>query len=98
MEGQFIRAFISHGKALIVEHEDSSKTLELEAYMLTTAGTQVLGLGSFEPDVEYMRLIGKGFVTKGFSVKLADWRELSETEGKYSNAQELLGEAPVGEA
>ena len=76
VEDKFIRALVSHSKALIVEHEDASKTLEFEIYMLTAVGRQVLGLGSFEPDIEYLRLVGKEFAKKGFSVKLADWRDV----------------------
>jgi hypothetical protein len=98
VEGKFVRALVSHGKALIVEHEDPSKTLEFEIYMLTEVGRQVLGLGSFEPDAEYLRLVGKEFVKKGFSVKLADWRQVSETKGQYFNAEELPGDAPAAEA
>lgn len=98
VEGKFILALISHSKALIVEDEDASKTLEFEIYMLTAVGRQVLGLGTFEPDIEYLRLIGKDFANKGFSVKLADWRDVSDTQGQYFNAQELLSDAPPAAA
>jgi hypothetical protein len=98
VEGRFVRAFVSHGKALIVEHEDSAKALTLEIYMLTEVGRQVLGLGSFEPDVEYLRLVGKDILQKGFSVKLADWRDVSEGQGEYFNAQEIVADAPGAEA
>ncbi len=90
VEGKFVRAFVSHNKALIVEHDDPTKTLEFEVYILTAVGRQILGLGSFDPDVEYMRLIGKEFMRKGFVVKLADWREVSETKGQYFNVQEIV--------
>ena len=98
VEGKFIKALVSHSKALIVEHEDASKTLEFAVYMLTAIGRQVLGLGSFEPDMEYLRLVGKEFAKNGFSVKLADWQDVSDTQGQYFNAQEIPGEAPSVEA
>lgn len=98
VEEKLVRAFVSHRKALIVEHDDPSKSLEFQIYMLTEVGRQVLGLGSFEPDVEYIQLIGKEFVKKGFSVKLADWREVSETQGEYFNSQEVLDDALAAEA
>ena len=94
VEGKFIRALVSHSKALIMEHEEASKTLEFNVYVLTAVGRQVLGLGSFEPDIEYLRLVGKDFAKKGFSVKLADWRDVSDTQGQYFNAQEIPGDAP----
>lgn len=98
VNGKFVRAFVSHSKALVVEHDDPSQNLEFQIYMLTEVGRQVLGLGSFEPDVEYMRLIGKEFVKKGFSVKLADWREVSEMQGQYFNSQDVLDDAPAADA
>lgn len=84
---KFLRGFISHDKILILEHEDASKAVELEVYLITAVGKQVLELGSFEPDVEYLRLIGSEFVSKGFSVKLADWKVASDGSGRYYNAQ-----------
>ncbi|WP_213875682.1 DUF2806 domain-containing protein [Pseudomonas sp. dw_358] len=86
---KFHRALISHNKALILEHNDASKTVALEIYMLTAVGRQILELGSFEPDAEYLRLIGKEFLKNGFTVRLADWQNLTNTQGLYFNAQEI---------
>ncbi|SFE12981.1 DUF2806 domain-containing protein [Paracidovorax konjaci] len=98
VEGKFIRALVSHSKALVVEHEDASKTLDFDIYTLTAVGRQVLELGSFEPDIEYLRLVGKEFAKNGFSVKLADWQNLSETQGNYFNGIEIPGDDPPSEA
>lgn len=97
-KGKFLKAFVSHNKVLVVEHNDPTKTLRFGCYMLTAVGRQILGLGSFEPDVEYMRLIGKEFMKEGFTVKLADWREVSEAHGQYYNVQEVVAEAPATDA
>ncbi len=97
VDGKFFRVLASHSKALIVTHEDPFKTLEFDIYMLTGVGRQILSLGSFDPDIEYMRLIGKEFVAKGFTVYLADWHEISETKGRYSNGQEIFGDVPAAE-
>lgn len=83
--GRFVKALISNGKALIVKHDDPEKTLELEVYLLTEVGLQILGLGSFEPDLEYLKLVGKQIAAQGFSVQLCDWRQISENEGQYFN-------------
>ena len=93
VKDKFIQALVSHDKVLIVEHEDPSKTLEFDIYMLTSVGRQVLGLGSFEPDIEYLHLIGKDFINKKFSVKMADWQGISDTQGQYFNEQEILDDA-----
>jgi hypothetical protein len=87
--GKYIKPLISHNKALIVEHEDEKKVLTLEVYNLTQVGIQILSLGSFEPDLEYLRAVGKGIATKGFKVSLCDWRQVSENMGNYSNPEQI---------
>jgi Protein of unknown function (DUF2806) len=87
--GKFLRVLRSHGKVLVVENEDASKKLELEVYLLTSVGAQLLALGSFSPDLEYMRQIGRAIVAQGFEVLLADWRQVSERGGEYFNQSGL---------
>lgn len=87
--GTYIKALVSHRKALIVEHADEAKVLNLEVYTLTMVGTQVLGLGSFNADLDYLRAVGNGIAAQGFSVQLCDWLQVSESEGHYSNAERL---------
>lgn len=87
IQGKFTKALVSNGKALIIEHEDATKVLKLEVYLLTEVGAQLLGLGSFEPDLTYLRLVGKQIAGQGFSVKLCDWLQISENEGQFFNAE-----------
>lgn len=89
VEGKFLCALRSNGKALIVEHEDPSKVLQFEVYLLTEVGSQILTLGSFEPDLDYLRLVGKKIASQGFNVHLCDWVEVSETEGRYLNEERV---------
>jgi len=89
LKDRFLRGFISHGKILILEHEDPHKTVDFEIYVLTAVGEQLLELGSFEPDLEYLRLVGREFAGKGFTVKLADWVSTSDTSGRFYNAQDI---------
>lgn len=91
MDEKFLLALNSHSKALLVEHGDASKILELEVYKLTPIGKQVLGLGAFEPDIEYLQRVGEEITRKGFSVKLTDWQNVSDTEGLCFNMNELSG-------
>jgi hypothetical protein len=86
---RFVRPLISNRKALLVEHADRSKKLVLNIYKLTEVAIQIMSLGAFEADDEYLRAIGKGLVGQGFSVKLGDWKQISETEGRYENAVPL---------
>lgn len=86
---KFIRALLSNGKALIIEAEDTTKVLQFEVYTLTEVGTQLLGLGTFEPDLDYLRLVGKQMVAQGFTVQLCDWQQTSENMGRYFNPESI---------
>ena len=86
---KFLLALRSHGKALLVENDDATKELSLAAYLLTGVGAQLLGLGSFEPDIEYLRLIGKEITAKGFTVQLVDWKPISEKQIRYFNPEKI---------
>jgi len=89
---QFLFGLRSNGKVLVVEHDDPTKVLILDVYPVTTIGKQLLGLGNFQPNLEYLRLVGKEFVKQGFTVNLADWVQLTESEGKYFNAEKIADE------
>jgi hypothetical protein len=98
VEGRFRSVFVSHNKALVVEHEDAAKTLDLEVYLLTDVGKQVLALGAFLADTDYMTLVAKEIIRKGFAVKLADWVPISETRGRFVNPQPVQMDGSGGEA
>jgi len=87
---KFICPLRSNGKVLIIEHADATKTLQLEVYLLTEIGQQILGLGTFEADLEYLNLVGKHIITLGFTVNLCDWRQVSENEGEYYNEVRIV--------
>lgn len=91
MPDKFLCALRSNGKVLLIEHEDPTKILKLEVYLLTTVGAQLLGLGNFEPDIDYLRMTGKQIAAQGFKVQLADWVQISENEGQYSNEENIDG-------
>ena len=89
---RFVRVLRSNGKALLVDDEQPDKTIALDAYPLTTIGIQLLGLGSFAPDVDYLRLIGTQIKNQGFTVALAEWQQTTESEGRFSNPQRIDNE------
>ena len=88
---EFVSHFISHDRILLVKHEEASKELEFQVYLLTSLGKQVLRLGSFAAHETYLRGLGKYIRTKGFEVEIASWIQLNETRGRYYNAQQLDG-------
>lgn len=60
----------SHNLAIGARHTDPNVGLELPAYIVTSLGKQLATLGSFESNVEYLRLIGRKIKEKGFSVEI----------------------------
>ena len=58
----------SHDRALLVTHEDASKTLRLRSYGLTSLGQQICELGSFESHEIYLRNMGQVICKQGFNV------------------------------
>lgn len=84
--GRYLKALISHDRVLVVEDVDASKVLKSEIYRLTEVGRQVLSLGSFDPDVNYLRAVGKAIAAQGFQVHIAHWKQETETQGRYFNA------------
>ena len=89
LPGKYIRALRSHKMVLIVEHEDPTRKLSIQVYLLTAIGVQVLGLGTFAPDVDYLREVGKAIVSQGYTVHLAEWQQISENEGRYFNGTRI---------
>lgn len=71
-QSKYVKAFISHGKALIVKHEDPKKELTLPVYLLTTTGKQLLKIGTFSPNIAFLEHIGLAIQKEGFSTLLGD--------------------------
>jgi hypothetical protein len=88
---RFQRPLLSNGKVLVVEHGDPKKNLEVGVYPLTTLAKQLLSLGSFHPNLDYLRLAAKEIVKKGFTVQLADWVQVTESMGRYFNPEKIDG-------
>ncbi len=86
---RFVRVLRSNGKCLVVEHDDQNKQLSLPVYKLTAVCRQLLSLGSFEPNLDYLRLAGKEIVKQGFTVRLATWVQLTEDKGRYDNPEAI---------
>jgi hypothetical protein len=77
---RFDYCFCSHGRVLVVNHEDPIRTLSLNLYKLTEVGRQTLRLGTFAPHEEYLRKVGTEIKQKGFNVVLGSYCEVSEDE------------------
>ena len=85
----FSRGLFAYNKVLAVTHEDASRTFELRAYKVTAIGEQILGIGRFEPNEEYLRRVGEQIKSQGFKVSLAKCRKITETKYYCFDSEEI---------
>ncbi len=86
----FVNALLSHGRALIVTHPQKDRIARLPAYQVTRLGREVLQLGTFEPHLEYLRMVGSMIKQDGFDVLLTTYTRLTENSIHYSTSGERL--------
>ncbi|WP_322617025.1 DUF2806 domain-containing protein [Pseudomonas sp. BIC9C] len=86
---EWLALIISNGKCLIVNHSDKKVNLRISAYAITKLGMQLLSLGSFKPNLDYLEAMGKSFIGSGFKVKVADVAEATPEYTSWVNAVDL---------
>lgn len=86
---KFVKPLCSHGRVLVVTHDDPKKEFKVQAYMVTTIGKQVLRLGKFAPHERYLRAVGEELKKAGATVAIADYRDIDENQIQISNATQL---------
>lgn len=59
---KYVKLLMSHGKGLLIEHEDTNKRLHMEIFSITNLGKQVLGLGKFSPNDGYLIEVGRTII------------------------------------
>lgn len=88
-QDRFFNVITNRNKVLLVESDDQHKTLSLGCYKISRIGTEILSLGDFEADEDYMKNLGQHIKTQGFNVKIALWTQTSNESGRYFHAQDL---------
>ncbi|WP_448217237.1 DUF2806 domain-containing protein [Endozoicomonas sp. 2B-B] len=86
---KYINSLINRSIILLIEHDDPAKKMVLDCYQVSRIGVELLSLGDFKADRQYMEEIGNKIKSQGFNVKLGDWMQTSATHGQYFNAIEL---------
>jgi hypothetical protein len=86
---RFLKVLLCHGRGLLLEHDDATKTLDLGAYVVTTLGRQVIKLGKFIPNEDYLLAVGSKIQKSGFKVSLVDYSDIGNGMIRYSNAHEM---------
>lgn len=76
-QGDFIKVLRGNGKAVVVRHEDAEKELKIPAYLLTPIGAEILSLGSFTAEPDYLAATAKWIADQGFRVQVGDWTQLT---------------------
>lgn len=85
----YIKVFLCHGRGLLIEHDDVSKKVTLGCDMVTNLGMQVIKLGKFVPNENYLTAVGRRIQKLDFKVSLIDYLDLGNGLVRYSNAQEI---------
>jgi hypothetical protein len=89
----FKRFLLARNRLLLITHPDPKKTVKLQVYQVTSIGAQVLKLGNYETNVDYLKQIGKKICADGFDVTLASFRWVDESRFEYSDELRLC--API---
>jgi hypothetical protein len=86
---KFSTALVNRNQILLIEAEDPNKKLTLGCYQISQIGAEVLSLGDFNANENYMRELGDAIKKKGFEVKIALWVQTHADYGKYFNAKPI---------
>jgi hypothetical protein len=69
--GQRMRMLLrSHELGLGLEAQESTTSIEVPAYVVTSLGQQLARLGSFQADLPYLDAVGLHIKSKGFNVQI----------------------------
>ncbi|QIL91392.1 DUF2806 domain-containing protein [Microbulbifer sp. SH-1] len=89
-EDRFFRPLVAANKALLVEHENASKVLKSEVYLLTQVGLEILKIASFHVDEGYLMSVAQDFVKQGYTVTVGDWVQETADRGSILNPQKVM--------
>lgn len=77
----------AHGASLGIDNDDQNKKLIIPGYLLTKLGREVMKLGNFAVNDDYLRMVAKDISSKGFQVFLGEWVSIDGTKGTLKNAR-----------
>lgn len=69
---EYQRFLRCNNKALIVKHKDINMKLSFQTISVTGVGKKLIDLGSFEVDLDYLQIISRELVDKGYEVSTGD--------------------------
>jgi hypothetical protein len=86
---KFSKLLRCHGKGLLVQHADPTKILTISAIIITDLGRQVMNLGKFTPNKNFIVAVGQRIRKDGFNVTLVDYRDIGNGYAKIGNEIEI---------
>ncbi len=89
IQDKFQTVIIAYGKGLLPERDAKEPALQLTVYRITKLGREILALGDYKPDDEYIKHVGTEIKGKGFKVRYGDWIQVNKTTGYLANQIEL---------
>lgn len=87
---QFYSHIFNGKKVLAFKRETVLPIFELRSLMVTEIGKQLLSLCSFEPNMEFLKFVGKHIAAQGFKVTLGDIEWESDESFISSNKIEII--------
>lgn len=87
--GRFVAPFTANGKVIVFVGDDEKAIFDFGAYVLTRVGREVLSLGTFQPNVEYLKMIAAAAAKKGLQTKYGDRVDYSMGTFRLENEVDL---------
>jgi hypothetical protein len=88
-ESSFKQVLTSNSMVLILSGDDPSVTISLPIYKLTTIGQQVLRLGKFGPNIDYLNKVGQHLKNQGVNVVLAKYFDVAPGQIQWFDGRNL---------
>lgn len=82
---EYINPMKSNDKVILVTGEDPKKTFGLTVSVFTKLGREVLKLGKFPHNIEYLTAVAQEIASKDYNVEIGDWEQLNENQGRATN-------------
>ncbi len=89
VQDNFRNVITAYGKGLSLERDAKEPALQLTVYRVTKLGREILRLGDYTPDEDYIKHVGTEIKKKGFLVRYGDWVQIDKNKGQLVNAVEL---------
>lgn len=86
---RYFSFLVNHSKILLLERESPQPPVTIKGAALTRVGREVISLGQFSPDLDYVRKFAEHLKESGVTVKVADWFPRPDGTGDYRNAVAL---------